>query len=177
MAKKDQAERNREAARKLKERIKLQLKRGAGKGLEAAVRFLAARIKEAVSVPAPKQAIRGTPLAGKRLGPILGYRATTSALKGASPRVLSGKLRQGVTHKMLTPTVGLVGTHARSLPSKKHPLGFDYPRYHELGKDDLWGGGKHQFIRPTVKKYRKELRLIVGTEVKMELKRKHVEGA
>ena len=176
MAKKDQEARNKEAARKLEERILLQLKRGAGKGLEAAVRFLAARIKEAVSVPAPKMAIRGVPLPGKRLGPILGYRATASALKGAPPRVLSGKLRQGVTHKMLTPTVGLVGTHARSLPSKKYPLGFDYPRYHELGKEDLWGGGKHQFIKPTVKKYRKELRLVVGAAVKMELKKKYTEA-
>ena len=170
MTKKNQDARNALAAKKLKERIALQLKRGAGKGLEAAIRFLAARIKETVSVPAPKKPIRGVPLPGKRLGPILGYRATAPAIKGAPPRVLSGRLRQGVTSKMLTPHIGLVGTHARSLPSKKYPGGFSYPKKHELGNTNELGEGDHPFILPTFERYRKELRVIVGTEVSMELK-------
>lgn len=171
MTKKNQDARNALAAKKLKERIALQLKRGAGKGLEAAIRFLAARIKETVSVPAPKKPIRGVPLPGKRLGPILGYRATAPAIKGAPPRVLSGRLRQGVTSKMLTPHIGLVGTHARSLPSKRYPSGFDYPKYHEIGAAEKLGGGGHPFILPTVVKYKKELKTLVGAEVKIELNR------
>jgi hypothetical protein len=164
MNQQEQAARNAEAAKKLKLRILLQLKRGAGKGVEAAVRFLAARVKEAVSVPAPKKPIRGAVLSGKKLGPILGYRATTPAVSGAPPRMLSGKLRAGVTHKMLTATIGLVGTH------KKYPDGFNYPKYHELGKEERLGGGKHQFIKPVVDKYSKELKALVGAAVKLELR-------
>lgn len=163
MAKNNQAERNRRALQKRQERIARQLERGAGKGVEAAVRFLAARIKETVSVPAPKRAIRGVRLPGKRLGPIVGYRATTAAIKGAPPRVVTNKLRSGVTHKMLTPHVGLVGVHARSLPSKRYPGGFNYPRHHELND--------HPFILPTVRRYRRELRTIVGSAVKFELRK------
>lgn len=170
MAKSNTAERNRRAAEKIKKRIADQLKRGAGKGVEAAVRFLSARIKEAVSVPAPKKAIRGVALPGKKLGPIVGYRATTPAVKGAPPRVVSNKLRSGVTHKMLTPQIGLVGVHARAEPSKKYPEGFNYPEHLETSGDGL-GDGEHPFVGPTVDKFRKELRTIVGIEVRMELRR------
>ena len=171
MAKKDQAAKNAAAARKLKAKITLQLKRGAGKGVEAACRFLVARIKETVSVPAPKITIRGTPLPGKKKGPILGYRGTSSAIKGAPPRVLSGRLRQGVTHKMLSPILGMVGVHARSEPSRKHPAGFNYPRFHETGEEegDNLGEGEHPFILPTVEKYQREIRIIIGKEARAEL--------
>lgn len=172
MTKQNQQVRNRVAARKLKEQIARQLKAGAGKGAEAAVRFLAARIKEAVSVPAPKKAIRALPLPGKKLGPILGYRATTPAVKDAPPRVVSGKLRQGLTTKMLSPTKGVVGVHARAVPTRKYPAGFNYPKHHELGSKEQWGGGEHRFIKPTVEKYRKELRVLAGAKVMAELRKK-----
>ena len=166
----NKSQRNREATRKLKERIAKQLKKGAGKGVEAAVRFLAARIKEAVSVPAPKVAIRGPVIPGKKLGPILAYRTTTPAIKGAPPRMLSGKMRQGVTHQMLSPILGLVGVHARSEPTKKHPAGFNYPRHHEAGADGNLGDGDHPFIKPTADKYHKELKTIIGTEARVALR-------
>ena len=170
MKTRDKQRRNQEAARKLKAKIALQLKRGARKGVEAAIRFLAARLRETLSVPAPKQALRGSPLPGKRLGPILGYRATSAAIPGAPPRVLSGRLRQSVTHKMLSPTAGLVGSNARAAASRKYPEGFNYPRYHELGRTDQWAGGKHQFIRPTVDAWRQELVMLVGAQVRTELR-------
>lgn len=172
MARQSKAEKNRRAARKLKDRIALQLKRGAGKGVEAAVRFLAARVKETLSVPAPKVAIRGVPKPGKKLGPIVGYRATAKAVTGAPPRMLSGRMRAGVTHKMYSTVRGAVGVHARSEPSRKYPEGFNYPLYHEAGKkgNDL-GEGLHPYLLPTYKKYRRELRTIVGSEVRSALKR------
>ena len=165
-----QRQKNREATRKMKERIAQQLKKGAGKGVEAAVRFLAARIKETVSVPAPKKAVRSTPAPGKKLGGVIAYRATAPATEGAPPRLLSGKLRQGVTHKMESPIKGLVGVHARSMPSKKHPAGFDYPKHLEAGPEGELGDGDHPFILPTAKKYRRELRTIVGTEARVGMK-------
>lgn len=169
MTRAQQDARNRAAARKLMALIAAQLKRGAGKGVEAAVRFLAARVKETVSVPAPKVAVRGSPVPGKKLGPILGYRATTKAIKGAPPRVLSGRLRQGVTTRMLTPTIGLVGVHARSLPTPNNPGGFNYPKHHEAGSGGGLGDGLHPFLKPTAEKYHAELKQIVGSEVKAEL--------
>ena len=160
---------NHKAALKLKTRIAAQLKRAAGKGLEAAIRFLAARIKETLNVPAPRAAIRG-PAAGKKLGPIIGYRATTRAIPGAPPRKVTGRLQQSTTHKMLTPTIGIVGNYARSDPGQGKVAGFNYPRWHELGKTDSWGGGEHQFIKPTVDKYRKELETITRIAVRTELR-------
>lgn len=154
--------RNRQAAQKLKAKIASQLKRAANKGTEAAVRFLVARVKEAVSVPAPKKLVRGTPVPGKRLGPIVGYRVTQPATSGAPPRLVSGKLRSGVTHKMLTPTVGIVGVTTRSAPSKRYPGGFNYPKH--LEETD------HPYLVPTAKKYRRELKLIAYGEIKLSLK-------
>ena len=167
-----QAKKNHEAVRRMEENIAKQLKKGAGKGVEAAVRFLAARIKETVSVPAPKKAVRGVPMPGKKLGGIIAYRVTAPAVEGAPPRLLSGKLRQGVTHKMESPIKGLVGVHARAMPSRKHPAGFDYPKYLEAGADGELGDGEHPFILPTAKKYRRELRVIIGSEVRIGMRHK-----
>lgn len=171
MARGNQQARNAAAARKLAAKIAAQLKRGANKGVEAAIRFLAARIKETLNVPAPKVAIRGTPIPGKKLGPILRYRATTPAIPGDPPRKLSGRLQQSITQQMLTPTVGVVGSNARAEPSRKYPEGFNYPKYHELGKLGMFmGAGEHPFIEPTVRKYRKELEILVGAAVRVELR-------
>lgn len=170
MAKRNSAEQ----ARKLKEKIAKQLKAGAGKGVEAGVRFLAARVKETLSVPAPKKAVRGAPLPGKKLGPILGYRVTAKATKDAPPRMVSGRMRQGVTHQMLSPIKGLVGVHARAVATKKHPAGFNYPKYLETGEESgegKLGEGPHPYLKPTADKYRRELKKIIGTEAKVEMRK------
>ena len=171
MSKRSQHAKNATAARKLRAKIAQQLKRGAGRGVEAAVRFLVARIKETLAVPAPKTAIRGKALPGKKLGPIVGYQVTARATRGAPPRKVSGRMQQGTTHKMLTPTIGLVGTHARGLPTKSSPEGFNYPEHHEVGDGDQLGDGDHPFLKPTVDKYRKEIRTLVGAAVRTELNR------
>lgn len=150
------------AARKLQAKIAEQLKRGAGKGLEAMTAFLLARIKEALSVPAPRKRVL--------IGGNFVYRATTPAVPGAPPRKLSGRLRQSGTRMMLTPTVAVIGFNARGLPTKKRPAGFNYPAYHELGSGNVWGGGAHPFIKPTVEKYKNELKTIAGVAVKTELR-------
>lgn len=160
MSKRSQHAKNATAARKLRAKIAQQLKRGAGRGVEAAVRFLVARIKETLAVPAPKTAIRGKALPGKKLGPIVGYQVTARATRGAPPRKVSGRMQQGTTHRMLTPTVGLVGVHARS------PSGFNYPKHHETGPDGGLGDGDHPFLKPTVDKYRKELRSILVAKLR-----------
>jgi hypothetical protein len=38
------------------------------------------------------------------------------------------------------------------------------------GVVDLAGQGKHQFIKPTVEKYKRELRILVGAEVRTQLR-------
>lgn len=158
------AARNAEAARRLKARIAEQLRKGANKGVEAAIRFLAARWKETLSVPAPRRAVRSAPEPGKKLGGILYYVATTKATPGAPPRKLSGRFRQSVTQKMLTPTVGIVGANARS------DKNFNYPAHHELGKSGQWGGGLHQSLKPTVEANERNLRILVGAAVRTELR-------
>lgn len=159
---------NAQVAALLAAKIAQQVQRGAGKGLQAAVTFLASRVREAVSVPAPRKAIRGLPLPGKRKGPILYYRATTRAIPGAPPRKLSGKLRQSVWSKMLTPTKAVIGANARGYPSRGHPRGANYPAILELSHNPR---RRHAFIAPTIRKYRREIAVIMGRELKVALRR------
>jgi len=154
---------NTDKARQLAEKIAKQVTRGAGKGLNAGRVFLAARIKEALSVPAPRRAVRGPPAPGKRLGPIIRYVATTPAMPGAPPRKLSGRLRTSVTSIMLNDLTAVVGTNASSEPSSKYPLGFQYPAYHEIvGFGGFKRSGGHPFIAPTAKKWKGTLAVIIG---------------
>lgn len=148
--------------------IHLQVRDGAGKGLNAVRVFLTSRVKEAVSVPAPRAIIRGPGQMGKK-GPILGYRATTPATAGAPPRKLSGRLRSSITSKMLSKHLARIGANAKGMPSPKHPEGFPYPKYHEmvgLGP----GSGKHPFIRVTAAKYQSEMNTIMGAQVAVGLR-------
>jgi len=139
-------------------KIAEQVKRAAGKGLNAARIFLTSRIKEELSVPAPREKVVG------HAGEIY-YRATTPAIKGAPPRKLSGRLRTSITSKMQSETLAIIGASALGMPSKKYPRGFPYPLYHEEpghGK----GSGKHPFMMSTYHKYRNEVLRILGVEVK-----------
>jgi phage gpG-like protein len=158
---------NEERARKLAEKIAMQVVRGAGKGLNAARVFLTGRVKETLSVPAPRIIIRGRPLPGKKKGPILGYRAATPATKGAPPRKLSGRLRSSMTSLMISETTAVIGTNVRSVPSKKYPLGFPYGKYHELAEGRFKGSGQHRYIVPTADKWKVQLAVILGREAKL----------
>jgi hypothetical protein len=159
MAKKSNAQR----ARKLKEKIERQLRRSAGKGLKAAAIFLMNRVKETVSVPAPRRRVVAGPKS-QHPGEAY-YVATSPAIKGAPPRKLSGRLRQSVGYKMKTALRAVVFVNARSLPSKGYPGGFNYPRYHEK-KGFGARSGEHPFLLVTVNKYRRELKKIMYAEIK-----------
>lgn len=132
-------------------KIAAQVQKRAGAGVKAAAVFLAARVKEAVSVPAPRKRVVN------KLGDIR-YVATQRAIPGAPPRKLSGKLRQSVTYELPGVTDKLrasavVGVKARSRN------GFNYPK--RLEKNG------HAFLMPTVRKYRKDLAAIIGAKMKV----------
>lgn len=137
---------NAEVAAKLAARIKQQVERGANKGLEAGLIFLGARVREMMSVPAPRKRV-------KDAGGNISYRATTRATPGAPIRKLSGKARASVTTRMVGPNHGILSVKARSVK------GFNYPRAHELRTG-------HAFIAPTVAKYKRELMAIIGKGIK-----------
>jgi hypothetical protein len=133
------------------QKIAEQVQRRAGAGVGAAAVFLAARIKETVSVPAPRKRVVN------RVGDIR-YVATQRAIPGAPPRKLSNKLRQSVTYEL--PGVidklrarAVVGVKARS------KNGFNYPKHLEKRG--------HPFMAPTIRKYRRDLVAIVDAKIKV----------
>lgn len=159
-----------QVAKERAQRIAVQLARGAGKGLNAARFFLTSRIKEALSVPAPRRQVVSRKAKGakgkvKKALTLLGYFyyvATTPASPMAPPRKLSGRLRSSVTSIMMTETTAAIGVNAKGLPSKKYPLGFLYPSYHEIKQPGKPKSGKHPFLMVTFVKWRKAITLIIG---------------
>jgi hypothetical protein len=137
-----------EKARRLAQRIEAEVLRAAGKGLDAARWFLVARIKEALSEPAPRRKVPGG-----------GYRATTRATRGAPPRKLSGRGRASVTSVMRSPVEAWVGANARSAK------GYPYMRRHERRPGGPPGSGAHPFAQPTAVRYRREIAAIIGRPV------------
>jgi hypothetical protein len=131
---------NAQRAALIAERIKAQIEKNIGKGVNAARMFLVARVKEALSEPAPRIIVKDR--SGNKY-----YRATTKAIKGNPPRKLSGKLRSSVFSKMLTKTSFVIGAKAKS------DKGFPYSLYHEkkgYGKKS----GMHPYIAPTIAKWK-----------------------
>lgn len=151
---------NQQAARVLAVKIAMQVKRSAGQGLNAARVFLTSRVKEALSVPAPRKAVRARALPSQKRGGILYYRATTPAEVGAPPRKLSGRMRTAQTSRMVTPMEAVLGNSARGNPSRSNPDGFSYPKFHE--EHD------HPFIAPTVKKWARHAAKIAGAKVRLK---------
>ena len=105
----------------------------AGRGLEVATIHLMNRVREAISVPAPRRRTK--------LGR---YVATTRATSGAPPRKLSGQLRRSTAYQMMRQkTIGRVGTN------------LIYGRPLELGG--------HSFLFYTLDKAKGELQTILQT--------------
>lgn len=136
-------------AKILKQKIRREVKANIGKGINAARFFLVARVKETVSVPAPRRRM-----------PDGSYRATEPATPGAPVRKLSGRLRMGLSSVLVNENKFAVGSNARS------PAGFRYPAYHEVKTPGKPGSGQHKYIAPTVKKYRNELAKILKKNIK-----------
>lgn len=133
-------------------KIAEQVQRRAGAGVRAAAIFLAARIKEAVSVPAPRKRVVN------KLGDIR-YVATQRAIPGAPPRKLSGKLRQSVTYELPGVTDKLVRARAVVGVKARSKNGFNYPKHLEKNS--------HAFLMPIVRKYRRDLVAIIGAKIKV----------
>lgn len=112
------------------DKLREQIERAAGRGVQAAAIFLVARVKEVLSVPAPRRLAR-TPRGAYHV-------ATTPATPGAPPRKLSGKLRASINYAMEGPMRARVGTRIK------------YARPLELRMN-------HQFLRPTAAAFRPAL--------------------
>lgn len=161
------AKSNQQKMADLAAKIAKQVETGAGRGLNAARVFLTARVKEEISVPAPRAAVRASPLPGQKKGGILYYRAVTPATVGAPPRKLSSRMRTSTGSEMVDATTAVLGVKARANPSRKYPDGFNYPRHHEQKQPGHPSSGQHQFIKPTVAKYKGELKKIIGRNVRV----------
>ena len=158
---------NQQIAALLLAKITQQVQRGAGRGLDATRVFVTSRIKETVSVPAPREAVR-LPGVGKKKGAILYYRATTRALSGAPPRKLSGKLRQSIWSKMIGYNKAVIGANARGNPTPRNPRGANYPAILELSPKR--SRMSHPFIAPTLRKFKTEIKTIMGRELKVSMR-------
>jgi hypothetical protein len=119
-------------------RVKEEVRRLAGRGVEAGAIFLKARIKETLSTPVPRRRVKRR----IRGASVLTYVAATPATPGAPPRKLSGQLRASVDYIMLSDQRALVG------------VGKVYGRRHELGT--------HPFLVPTTQRYWPALASIMG---------------
>lgn len=144
------ARRNRAMAARLATRIADNVRRGAGAGIEAAGTFLAARVRDALNVSAPKRRLPGG-----------GYQVTQRATPGAPMRKVSGVARRSVystTYASSTAKlIAVVGMNARSVK------GFNYPRFHEIKSTPR--SGMHPVLAPTAERFKDELTIIVGQRV------------
>lgn len=129
------------------EQVEREARRLVGRGLVPAGYFLLARVKEAVSVPAPRVRVISGPRSRTPGTPY--YRATTPATPGAPPRKLSGWGRSNVNMDFdRADNVVRVGV---SLP---------YMGSHERS-------GSHPFLRPTLLRYRQQIAAIIGGRVRV----------
>lgn len=124
-------------------------KRSVGRGIEAAAIFLANRIREFLSVPAPRKIV--TSRDGVRY-----YRATTKATPGAPPRKLSGALRRSVgwiiLERKVAARVGIFG--GKELKHQEPGQVGKYARRHERTN--------HKFISVMIELWRPQLEYIIG---------------
>jgi phage gpG-like protein len=112
-----------------------EVKRLAGRGVAAAAYFYAARVKEVLSVPAPRRNY----ITRKKVKRVV---ASTPATPGAPPRKLTGRLR------------GSIATLVQD-GGKRARVGTNviYARRHELGT--------HPFLMPTLRKHLKDIQRII----------------
>lgn len=131
-------------------KVKADITRGLNMGLKAAAIFFSGRVKELISVPAPRVRVHGK--RGASAG-IIYYRATTKATPGAPPRKLSGRLRTSVTWEMRQAALQVGGVMAGAEEAR---VGTNvvYGRTHEEGD--------HQFLGPALARWANELGRIIG---------------
>jgi hypothetical protein len=165
-----------EAARLLGLKIEAEVKRAAGMGLAAAIRFLAARVKEALNVPHPARTLYKNKATGERY-----YHAARfiKATPNAPPRKITGRLQGSITSEMISPLEGVVGSNARApatgMKGAWQSFGFDPEMQQRLGISGanypaIHEHGSHKFLQPTFEKYEREVTTIVGQPVHSFLK-------
>lgn len=125
--------------------IQAEATRLAGRGLYAAGIYLNARVKENLSIAAPRVIVRSG--AGSRRPGATYYRATTPATKGAPPRKLSGALR--ASYRVVRSSDGFTVRVGSSMV---------YARPLETWMD-------HPVLIPTLRAELSRLAQIVGAEV------------
>lgn len=137
------------------DKVTQEIDRRAARGIGAAAKFLASRIEIAASVQAPTETyITKTGKVRKR--------ATTRAVSGAPPRVVSGNLKRSigwelVVQRMAIARVGLFsGQVTLDLDPGEIPP-WAYGGVHETGD--------HPFIRIMLDKHRSDLEKIMAGEV------------
>jgi len=134
------------AAIALAAKIAEQVRAGAGKGLNTFRVFLIARVKEELSVAAPRRRARARDRT-------IYYVATTRAIPGAPPRKLSGRLRASVTSRMVSKTRAVIGTNVK------------YGKYLELGRRH-----PHKFFEPIARRHAADGAVMIGRAVKVEIR-------
>ena len=147
-------------AEKLAKQILQKVNKGLERGMDKVRYMLVAKIKQTLSVPAPREKVR------PKSGPPY-WRATTRAGKGAPPRLLSGALRRSVESARSNYQIEITAS-ARSRPSKRYPRGIPYGKIHEAGR---YGDkeGLHPFVVPAIKANMREVKKVLGQEVRIEV--------
>jgi hypothetical protein len=132
--------------------------KAAKSGLEKGKDFLVARVKETVGVPAgPQRRASGGRFTS-------GFRAVTPATVGAPPRKVTGNLQAKVEGSV-------VGRSIRIFSRARSKRGFPYGVYHEAKQAGRPGSGKHPYVAPTIKRFKEQLRAIIGNGFKAEFRK------
>jgi hypothetical protein len=130
---------------KTPEQILEEVNRLEGRGLAAAAHFLANRIREELSVPAPRVRVLGR--RGKMAG-VMYYRATTRAIPLAPPRKLSWRLRASI-----------VVEFSKDMKRVRVGINVIYSRRLEQGFPP--GKNVHPYLRTVLTRYRAQLERIL----------------
>ena len=143
-----------------------------GLGLKAAAQHATRRLKEVLSIPAPrKRVVRGIKLrslkerlaaaaAGrflKKSQKVIEYVATTPATPGAPPRKLSGHLRRSVTWEINKLPVTLTNYVRFNEMTARIGTNVRYGKYLEFAF-----GKSHEWLLKTILGIRHELAVIIG---------------
>ena len=143
----------------------------ANRGLRAAAIHATRRLKEVLSIPAPRRRVVRTvrrtvrerlraALAGRFLGAeqrVIDYVATTRATPGAPPRKLSGRLRASITWEIQTIPVRLANYILVNEMTARVGTNVKYGRKLEFAY-----GKSHEWLLKTILGIRHELAVILG---------------
>ena len=104
------------------EELDRQMQAAARRGVVAGCIFLKDKIREAVSVPAPRKRVLGR---RGRFAGVLHHRATEPATPGAPPRKVTGRYRSTIDYQVagdgLSGRIGSNAVQARRLEEGGHP--------------------------------------------------------